>query len=89
MEKKHILIAFAAILLVIGSVFIVRVVRERSNDYLFERMVDALSISEGDAGSGKCWNSITTSDGELVLYCGTCTWIPGHHTWNSGNGKCD
>ena len=41
-EKKHILIALAAIMLVVGSVFTVRAVRERNSNPLLDRNLDAL-----------------------------------------------
>jgi hypothetical protein len=36
----------------------------------------------------KCYNTITTNESKMVLYCGTCTFISGNNTWYSGTGKC-
>jgi hypothetical protein len=46
------------------------------------------SISTGKDDGIKCYNTITTNESKMVLYCGTCTFISGDSTWSSGTGKC-
>ena len=48
----------------------------------------ALKHNAGDKGKGICWNSITTCEGELVLYCGSCTYVPGRPRILKGTGVC-
>ena len=58
---------------------------------LFYQNLDALLQNEiiGTAGTGKCYKSISDSENEFVLYCGTCTYLPGHHTLFSGTDECE
>lgn len=49
--------------------------------------VEALASSESGSGM-KCWNTVTSKEGSQVLYCGSCTWISGTYSWNSGSGTC-
>ena len=58
-----------------------------SMDELFNANVEALTRSE-ESGTGTCYNSITTSEGQKVLYCGTCTYLPGKPDTFSGTGEC-
>jgi hypothetical protein len=87
MKKKTalLLVAFGVIL---GGLFIIRSVRQSRSDLIIESMVEALSLTEGEPGTGQCWKSITSSEGEFVLYCNTCTWLPGRHAFLSGKGDC-
>ena len=70
MEKKHILIALAAIMLVVGSIFTVRAVRERHSDVFFETMLEALVSSEF-AGE-PCYKAVRTGVSMWVIYCDEC-----------------
>ena len=56
-------------------------------DMLLTENVEALA--EDEHGSGLCYKTITTKDGAMVLYCQTCTYIPGTDAWNSGTGNCN
>lgn len=50
--------------------------------------VEALANGEMK-GSGTCYNSITLKEGSnVILYCGTCRYIPGTKSWFSGTGEC-
>ncbi len=58
------------------------------SDLALENIEALADPEEGDKGSGQCYNSITTQEGCLVLYCGTCTWISGTKTTFSGTSYC-
>lgn len=49
--------------------------------------VEALANDESVAGK-TCYKSITTKASSQVIYCGTCTWVPGTYSIGSGTGKC-
>jgi hypothetical protein len=52
--------------------------------------VEALASEENDDRTGKlCYKSITTGESLLILYCGTCTYLPGKEAAFSGTGKCN
>ena len=50
--------------------------------------VIALSSSDDDE-MVECYNTITTDSCKMVLYCGTCSFIPGDNTLFSGKSKCE
>jgi hypothetical protein len=52
--------------------------------------VEALASEENDDGTGKlCYKSITAGESLLILYCDTCTYLPGKEAAFSGTGKCN
>ncbi|MBO4917827.1 MAG: hypothetical protein J5374_08105 [Bacteroidales bacterium] len=90
MEKKHILIALAAIMLVVGSVLTVRAVRERNQSPLFKANLEAILGPEFlQPGTGDCFDKdlyiFTTS--ALFLPCDVCCFYFGVpiDPWPDGN----
>jgi hypothetical protein len=41
-----------------------------------------------EAGGNECYNTITTDPLHQVMYCGTCSMIPGNNVWYSSKGSC-
>lgn len=51
--------------------------------------IEVLSTDDDPGtGDGTCYEDIHKKDGSKVLYCGTCTYIPGTYDTFSGTGKC-
>ena len=89
MEKKHILIALAAIMLVVGSVLTVRAVEERNADPGFKANLEALIGGEiGTAGTGLCYKAIMTAPSASALHCGDCIYSAGIPLIDYGTGYC-
>lgn len=55
-------------------------------DLMLDENIEALTA--GETGKETCYNTITTKEGCKVLYCQTCTYVPGIYTNLSGKGKC-
>ena len=85
MKKKVFLVA-GAVLFAAAVSAIVYVNNERNSmDELFNANVEALA--SGEHGSyTKCYNTIKAHKTENVMYCGTCTVLPG--MWRSGMSFC-
>jgi len=82
---KKILFAFIAMLAVsIAAVLFTNYKHDK--DSLFYQNVEA--IADDESTGQKCWNTITSSEGEQVLYCPECKWVPGRHVWYSGHSNC-
>lgn len=77
----------AIITAVVSSAFAISLVNSEKRT-VFNSNVEALTRGEWEPGKGKCWNTITSSEGELVLYCPLCVYVPGHHAFLSGSGEC-
>ncbi len=90
MEKKHILIALAAIMLVVGSVFTVRAFRERSMDSIFNSNLEALIGPEAfQKGKGECWTDYDFTVNALFLSCESCIYLYGVPTYSWMTGYCN
>lgn len=66
-----------------------RSIKQEKENTTFTANVKALSQAEGEKGTGECAKSITYMENSLVLYCGTCKWVPGKATKNSDLGYCN
>lgn len=89
MEKKHILIALAAIQLVVGSILIVRGVQARSISPNFKPNLEALIEGEiGTKGSGLCYNVVLTAPSASALHCGDCIYSAGIPLLDYGTDYC-
>ena len=79
MEKKKYLIAVAAILLVAGSIFTARAVREHKSDLmLFNANLEALLEPEAfQSGKGDSWKEYTFSINALFLHWDSCIYLYG------------
>ena len=67
--------------------FMITIVSNINHNELFSANLEALAETE-NLVPATCYNSITTSAGEKVLYCATCQYIDGKKTWYSGSGLC-
>ncbi len=80
MEKKHILIALAAIMLVVGSVLTVRAIRKvNTTSIIFEKNLNALVDDEGSSFSF-CYNEYDFSLIHRIMRCGDCEYV-----WGKGD----
>ena len=90
MEKKHILIALSAIMLVVGSILTVRAVRERHfSVMLFNANYEALSRDEGSVLTD-CYDE--PGEFQLIEYvyyynCDNCTKVR-FYTGGGNRGSC-
>lgn len=82
MKNIALLSVAALVILLIGTLIHYE---NTSYDVIFTANVEALS----DAEHGeyvKCWESIRDDISDVVLYCGTCTELPG--TYRGGMNFC-
>lgn len=82
MKNIALLSVAALVILLIGTLIHYE---NTSYDVIFTANVEALS----DAEHGeyvKCWKSISDDISDVVLYCGTCTELPG--TYRGGMNFC-
>lgn len=82
MKNIALLSVAALVILLIGTLIHYE---NTSYDVIFTANVEALS----DAEHGeyvKCWKSIRDDISDVVLYCGTCTELPG--TYRGGMNFC-
>lgn len=89
MKKNLIKTMVAAVCVVaacMGGVKAYNVTYQSETNMLLAENVEALA--SGDPGGKTCYNTITTKDGCMVLYCQTCAYVPGTNAWNSGTGSC-
>lgn len=84
--KKNLFISFLAVVIAISALISIKSYSEIKSNALFYDNLEALADSEG--GGELCYNSITTKDGEYVLYCGSCAIVKGDPLWFSGTGFC-
>lgn len=83
MKNIALLSVAALVILLIGTLIHYE---NTSYDVIFTANVEALS----DAEHGeyvKCWKSIRDDISDVVLYCGTCTELPG--TYRGGMNFCN
>jgi hypothetical protein len=90
MKTKFFSIVFVAAIAVAAAWNVTQSKTEVELSDLALANVEALASEEDDNdGTGKtCYNSITTGDSELILYCGTCTYLPGRRPTFYGTSKC-
>ena len=89
--KKKVLKTMVAVVCVIatgmGGMKAYNASNQSEASMLLAENVEALA--SGESKGGICYNTITTKDGCMVLYCPSCTYLPGTYTWNSGVGNCN
>jgi membrane protein required for beta-lactamase induction len=52
--------------------------QSRSEEWLSDVALENVeALADGESSSGTCYNTITTMESSMVLYCGTCTYIEG------------
>lgn len=88
MIKKIISVAFVASVLSVAVYNYTQSKNGTSMDNLSLANVEALADGESGDGKSTCYNTITTKEGSMVLYCQTCTWVSGTDSWVSGTGRC-
>ena len=89
MKKKTFKTMVAAVCVVAASMGGMKAYNAASQtdaNMLLAENVEALADVE--PGHGYCYNSITSQNGSLVLYCPTCTYLPGTSSCFSGTGNC-
>ena len=79
---KKILLIIAAFVIFLVTVLIYD---KTSFDVIFTANVEALSQAEHGEYI-KCWKNIRDDISDVVLYCGTCTELPG--TYRGGMSYC-
>lgn len=87
MKKTIIKSAFVAAFIAVAGYAAYHSQHDMELSELAMENVEALASGEG-TGSKTCYNTITTMEGSQVLYCQTCSWVPGTPSWISGKGKC-
>jgi hypothetical protein len=88
MKTKITIITFVAAIAIAAAWHSTQSKAEVDLSYLTLANVEALAGDE-DGGGVLCYNSITTGESMLILYCGTCTFIPGKKAGITGTGKCN
>ena len=83
--KKVVLLAAATVVLAAAAA--VAIHANRQADPIFEANIEALT--NGEQGTGLCYNTITYKKNSQVLFCGSCTYIEDSEaTMFSGTGAC-
>lgn len=82
MKNIALLSVAALVILLIGTLIHYE---NTSYDVIFTANVEALSEAE-HGEYVKCWKSIRDDISDVVLYCGTCTELPG--TYRGGMNFC-
>lgn len=82
MKNIALLSVAALVILLIGTLIHYE---NTSYDVIFTANVEALSEAE-HGEYVKCWESIRDDISDVVLYCGTCTELPG--TYRGGMNFC-
>lgn len=81
------IIALAAAMVVLAAAAAVAVHANRQADPVFEANIEALT--NGEQGTGTCYNTLTYKDGVCTLFCGSCVWVQNSKpTIFSGTGTC-
>ena len=74
---------FIYLALILASVTVIAVADSRNKvDSFIEANIDALAETEASSGK-KCYNNIKNDPVEEVVFCGTCTTLPGRGTGKS------
>ena len=83
--KKVVLLAAATVVLAAAAA--VAIHANRQADPIFEANIEALT--NGEQGTGLCYNSIISMPGVWTLYCGSCTVIQNSlPVASAGTGVC-
>lgn len=85
--KKKIFFASVALIVAVSTAIGMQSIDCDKPSSLKLANIEALTKDESSKKE-KCYNSITTKEGSQVLYCGTCTYLPGTDDIISGTGLC-
>lgn len=89
MKRNHVLGIIAVAAITAGAFIGNRSIKTEKEDTMLLANVEALTQTEGQKGTGECYNTITNKKNSFVLYCGNCTWTSGAASTGSDLGYCN
>ena len=86
--KKNFLFA-AIVVAVIGAAGLVESINAKTeSEIALDENVEALASGESTETIKTCYETITSKEGSMVLYCPVCDFIPGTDTWYTISSTC-
>ncbi len=66
-----------SILFLIGCAVTITIVSTKKVEFYLFSNVEALASGESSSGGGECYKSLIYDPSDQVVYCGTCSYMPG------------